>query len=167
MNDRMEALEGTVAAMEGNMSRALAEFRETMIADLTHLLERRPQEPPVNQVDDRLAEYRMAVKKVELPMFDGDDPMGWITRAEIYFEVQNSSEAIKVKLAKLCMEGTTIHWFNLLCATVENLSWEDFKRALIERYGGRQSDNPFEELKDLTQTGTVDEYITDFEYISS
>lgn len=30
----------------------------------------------------------MAVKKVELPPpFDGDDPVGWITHAETYFEL--------------------------------------------------------------------------------
>lgn len=41
------------------------------------------------------------------------------------------------------------------------------KRSLIERYGGRKSDNPFEELKDLQQTGDVEEYILEFEYVSS
>lgn len=43
----------------------------------------------------------------------------------------------------------------------------EVQKALIERYGGRQSDNPFEELKDLKQTETVDEYISKFENISS
>jgi hypothetical protein len=28
------------------------------------------------------------VKKVELPPFDDEDPVGWITRVETYFEVQ-------------------------------------------------------------------------------
>jgi hypothetical protein len=29
----------------------------------------------------------MAVKKVESPPLDDEDPVGWITRAETYFEV--------------------------------------------------------------------------------
>ncbi|KAF1869880.1 hypothetical protein Lal_00017457 [Lupinus albus] len=37
----------------------------------------------------------------------------------------------------------------------------------MDRYGGRQCGNPFEELKDLSQTGNVEEYVSDFEYISS
>ncbi|KAE9602911.1 putative succinate dehydrogenase (quinone) [Lupinus albus] len=109
----------------------------------------------------------MAVKRVELPPFDGTDPVGWITRAETYFEVQGTSEEVKVRLAKLSMEGATIHWFNLLRATEKDLTWARMKRALIDRYGGRQSGNPFEELKDLIQTGSVEEYVSEFEFISS
>lgn len=41
------------------------------------------------------------------------------------------------------------------------------KQALIDRYGGRRSDNLFEELKDLKQTGDVEDYISEFEYVSS
>lgn len=49
----------------------------------------------------------------------------------------------------------------------DELTWSKLKKALIERYGGRKSDNPFEKLKDFQQTGNVDEYITDFEFVSS
>ncbi|WVZ12247.1 hypothetical protein V8G54_016777, partial [Vigna mungo] len=60
-----------------------------------------------------------------------------------------------------------IHWFNLLQEAEVGLSWTKLKRELIGRYGGRTSGNPFEELKDLSQTGSVDEYLAEFEYISS
>jgi hypothetical protein len=29
---------------------------------------------------------------VKLPLFEGDDPVAWITRAEIYFDVQNTTD---------------------------------------------------------------------------
>lgn len=45
----------------------------------------------------------MAAKVVELPLFDGVDLVGWITRAENYFEVQSTSDEVKVKLVKLSM----------------------------------------------------------------
>lgn len=70
-------------------------------------------------------------------------------------------------MAKLGMEGATIHWFNLLRETEDELTWSKLKRALIERYEGRKSGNPFEELKDLQQVGDMDEYVTDFEFVSS
>lgn len=72
-----------------------------------------------------------------------------------------------MRLAKLSMEGATIHWFNLLRETEDELTWSKLKRALIERYRGRKSGNPFEELKDLQQAGDVDEYVTEFEFVSS
>jgi len=74
---------------------------------------------------------------------------------------------VKVRLAKLSMEGATIHWFNLLCETDDDLTWVKLKRALIDSYEGRKSDNPFEEFKDLMQTGSVEEYMNEFEFISS
>jgi len=117
--------------------------------------------------EDPGTEYRIAVKKVELPPFDGEDRVGWITRAKTYFEVQGSSEEVKVRLAKLSMEGATIHWFNLLCETDDDLTWVKLKRALIDRYGGHKSDNPFEELKDLMKTGSVEEYMNEFSHIFS
>ncbi|PNX91472.1 pentatricopeptide repeat-containing protein [Trifolium pratense] len=112
-------------------------------------------------------ESRLAGKKVKLPLFDGDDPVAWITRAEIYFDVQNTSDEMRVKLARLSMEGSTIHWFNLLMETEDDLSWEKLKRALIVRYGGRRLENPFEELSTLQQKGTVEEFVESFELLSS
>jgi hypothetical protein len=64
-------------------------------------------------------------------------------------------------------EGTTIHGLNLLLQIENNLTWTRLKQALVERYGVIQCDNPFEELKDLQQIVDVEEYITEFECISS
>jgi len=60
-----------------------------------------------------LSEFRHAVKKVELPMFNGKDPAGWISRAEIYFRIQETTPKVKIRLAQLCMEGSTIHFATL------------------------------------------------------
>ncbi|KAK2455764.1 hypothetical protein QL285_003186 [Trifolium repens] len=160
------AFEDRVSTLEETFRQTFAEFRNTLTEEFARL-RREPGTPRMSSAEETVSEYQMAVKKVELPPFDGEDPVGWITRAETYFEVQETSEEVKVRLAKLSMEGTTIHWFNLLRDTENNLTWTRLKQALIERYGGRQSDNPFEELKDLQQIGDVEEYITEFEYISS
>ncbi|MCI37750.1 hypothetical protein A2U01_0058976, partial [Trifolium medium] len=44
---------------------------------------------------DAMMEFRHSVKKVELPMFDGVDPAGWILRAEVYFRVQDTTSEVK------------------------------------------------------------------------
>lgn len=50
-----------------------------------------PEQPPVanetRTVNEKLEEFYLSAKKVELPAFDGFDPMAWVTRAETYFEV--------------------------------------------------------------------------------
>ncbi|KAK2383962.1 hypothetical protein QL285_071364 [Trifolium repens] len=74
---------------------------------------------------------------------------------------------MQVKLTRLSMESSTIHWFNLLLETEDDISLEKLKRALIARYGGSRLENPFEELSPLNQTGTVEEFIKAFELLSS
>lgn len=117
--------------------------------------------------DSSQSESRLAGKKVKLPVFEGEDPVAWITRAEIYFDVQNAPEDLRVKLTRLSMEGPTIHWFNLLMETEDELSWEKLKRALIARYGGRRLENPFEELSTLKQKDSVEEFVEALELLSS
>lgn len=86
--------------------------------------------------DPQIDESRISVKKEELPMFEGEDPVAWITRTKIYSGIQNTSKDVKLKFARLSMEGSTIHLFKSLMETKDELSWEKLKKALIARYGG-------------------------------
>ncbi|MCI18277.1 pentatricopeptide repeat-containing protein, partial [Trifolium medium] len=129
-----------------------------------------PRPPPVREESVEASsqnESRLVGKKVKLLVFEGDDLVAWITRAEIYFDVQKTPDEMRVKLSRLSMEGPTIHWFNLLLETEDDLSWEKLKRSLITRYGGRRLENPFEELSTLRQTGSVEEFVEAFELLSS
>jgi hypothetical protein len=114
---------------------------------------------------DPLTEFRQSARKVELPSFEGEDPAGWISRAEVYFRVQGTTPEIKVNLAQLCMEGPTIDFFNSLIEEDHVLTWENLKEALLERYGGSGGGDVYEQLSELRQKGIVDGYITDFEYL--
>ncbi|KAI5437315.1 hypothetical protein KIW84_023432 [Lathyrus oleraceus] len=156
MSDRVEALEEKFGALKESLRFRMEEFQKLVMAEFAKFREKPSSEvsPPLS--DEVCYEFKMDAKKVELPLFDVDDPVGWVTKAETFLEVQGSSGEVKVRLAKLSMEGATIHWFNLLRETEDNLTRSKLKRSLIERYGGRKSDNPFEELKDLQQTGDVE-----------
>lgn len=51
----------------------------------------------------------MSIEKVELPMFGKIDLVAWITRADIYFEVQIHFKKSRQDLTRsLCMQGGTI-----------------------------------------------------------
>ncbi|GAU17006.1 hypothetical protein TSUD_37640 [Trifolium subterraneum] len=94
-----------------------------------------------------------------------DGSTGYDTQFES--RLSGKKEEMKVKLSRLSMEGATIHWFNLLLETEDDLSWVKLKKALIARYGGRRLENPFEELSTLKQTGRVEEFVEAFELLSS
>jgi len=83
---------------------------------------------------DSREEFSQSVKEIELSMFD-EDPAGWISRAEVYFQVQETPDDVRVNLAQLCMEGPSIHFSNSLLEDEKELSWEQFKRDL-DHYGG-------------------------------
>ncbi|GAU49725.1 hypothetical protein TSUD_407960 [Trifolium subterraneum] len=123
------------------------------------------REPLGGSKVDTLTEFRHSAKKVELPSFDGDDPAGWISRAEVYFRVQGTSPEVKVELGQLCMEGHTIHFFNSLVGEDETMTWESLKETLLERYGGHG--DVYEQLTEMKQKGTVEEYIIEFEYLTA
>lgn len=116
---------------------------------------------------ESLEVFRQSVKKVELPMFNGDDPVAWITWAKIYFKVQETSPKSRVNLAQLNMEGPTIHFFNSLLESEEELTWEQLKVELLERYGGIGEGDVYEQLTSLRQRGSVDESILEFERLTA
>ncbi|XP_050914793.1 uncharacterized protein LOC127129699 [Lathyrus oleraceus] len=118
-------------------------------------------------VTSPLDEFYLSAKNVELTAFTGDNPVAWITRAETYFEVQRISQDVRIQLTKLSMEGPTIHWFNLWRDSTEELSRENLCEAMMAVFGGGRLENPFEELKDLKQSETVEDYIAEFEFCSS
>ncbi|PNY17068.1 retrotransposon-related protein [Trifolium pratense] len=173
MGDRVDALENQMGEVQATL-KSLAEQMQQQSKVMTELCKQlgkrttaSPSPESEGSIANELSESRLAGKKVKLPMFEGEDPVAWITRAEIYFDVQNTTEEMKVKLARLSMEGPTIHWFNLMLETEDDLSWIKLKKALIARYGGRRLENPFEELSALKQTGSVEDYVEAFELLSS
>ena len=99
--------------------------------------------------DQLLEDFRLAAKKVELPYFRGEDPFGWVSRAEACFSIQRTPEDIQIELAQICMEGPSWHWFKMLREEEPSLDWEKFKRAFFDRYGDQFSGNLFMQLKML------------------
>ncbi|KAI5438511.1 hypothetical protein KIW84_024304 [Lathyrus oleraceus] len=60
-----------------------------------------------------------------------------LSAAEVYFRVQDTSPELKVNLAQLCMEGSTIRFFKALLDAEMDLIWKTFKGALLERPGSQ------------------------------
>jgi len=102
---------------------------------------------------------KMWTRRVELPVFEGMDLQGWISRAEKFFEVQEVAAKDKLKIAFITMEGNASYWFQFWKQKTKNQSWESFTEALIRRFGGRDRSSVFERLAKLKQEGSMEEYI--------
>lgn len=49
-------------------------------------------------------------RELQLPVFEGEDPLGWIYRVERYFAVNEISEAERLQAAGVSLEGKTLNW---------------------------------------------------------
>ncbi|GKE42378.1 hypothetical protein Tco_1469662 [Tanacetum coccineum] len=45
------------------------------------------------------------IRKLKMPLFDGEDAYGWIYKVERYFEIQGIPQPEQLRAAVLCMEG--------------------------------------------------------------
>lgn len=93
-----------------------------------------------------LDEPTLVSKKIEMPNFDGSDPVGWIVRAKQLFEIQNIFEEHKISLALVSMEGAPLHWLGWLRQRNPQLIWDQLRRELMQRYSDDISENPYEHL---------------------
>lgn len=50
-------------------------------------------------------------KKLDMPLFDGNNPDGWILRAERYFQFYRLTEEDKIEAAIVSLEGDALLWF--------------------------------------------------------
>ena len=83
-------------------------------------------------------------------------------------KIHGIPENHKISLAHVCMEGMIVHWFSMVRELNRNLSWEEFKRELLNQYKGVANPRPYEQFPALRQNrSNIDECINNFEMIAS
>ncbi|XP_019188336.1 PREDICTED: uncharacterized protein LOC109182641 [Ipomoea nil] len=162
MDARVDSLEKSQEEMHTEMEEMRSEIKDRMdgiegtLAKMSELLFslhwKRSVESSVSPVPGRL----------EIPTFDGTDPVGWLVRADQYFVIQCTREDLKVPTAFISMEGPTLHWLRWLQQQHPSLTWSQFTTELLEEFGGELSGPPIEQLAALRQIGTVDDFANIF-----
>lgn len=149
---------------------ALAKKHEDQIADLMNRLnQNREQASPfhegIRSSGDRNEEVHRREKwrKLEIPIFPGDDAFGWTHRLERYFLLKEVTEEEKMHATVMALEGKALSWYHWWEKCNPNSNCEGFKIAVVRRFQPSMIQNPFEQLLSLKQTGTVEEYVENFE----
>ncbi|GJV82367.1 retrotransposon gag protein [Tanacetum coccineum] len=112
-------------------------------------------------------ESLFSLPKVKLPIFEGIDPRGWITKAELYYQVHKTPLDQKLNLVQMCMDGPALNWYTNLMIKHPDTTWELFKNKLMVRFSGTKFRNAHEAFGSLYQDEGVDEYIKEFEALGS
>ena len=86
------------------------------------------------QIENRDEIRRGLYKRVEMPIFSGQNPFGWIAQAERYFRVMNATLEYKLELASLSLEEDALCWFNNEIEYGDFVDWMDFKKRLLARF---------------------------------
>ncbi|KAI0523140.1 hypothetical protein KFK09_005530 [Dendrobium nobile] len=107
------------------------------------------------------------VRKLKMPIFEGEDGHGWIYKVERYFAVNGLTDDEKLTAAGLCLEGKALAWYQWRDRREPIRSWREFKDCLLERFRADGGGDFYEQFFALTQEGTVADYRDRFEYLAS
>ena len=105
--------------------------------------------------------------KLDIPKFDGHDPLGWIFKITQLFQYQKTPEDERVTIASLYLDGFALSWYQWMISNGLITSWEGFLQALESRFVPTFYEDPKGALFKLTQRGTVNEYLMEFKRLAN
>ena len=94
-----------------------------------------------------------------MPVFNGEDPDGWIYQAKHYFQMHLLNEQEKLKIAIVSMEGKGLCWFRW----VENRkcfrSWKELKERMYNWFRCREHETSCARFLAIKQENSVSDYL--------
>ena len=98
-----------------------------------------------------------------MPLFNGEDPRGWVFRADWYFAINEVEEEERAIAALVCMEGRALGWFQWADAQEPFRTWRELRMAILWHFERAGEGEPVEQLMGLRQRGSVADYRDAFE----
>ncbi|KAF7839766.1 putative mitochondrial protein [Senna tora] len=101
----MGAMKGELTAVKGDMD-AIKEWLLEIKDSMARL------EKKVDGKDDQMVitEGSGKLQKLELPIFDGEEAVGWLFKVERYFNINRMREEEKLEVVTVCMDGKALNW---------------------------------------------------------
>lgn len=103
-----------------------------------------PEEDPKKQEElspGKEEEPESKFKKVEMPIFFGDDPDSWLFRVEWYFEIHRLSDEEKMTVTVISFDGATLKWYRWVESRRSFTDWIDLKTRMFERFSESKDKN--------------------------
>ncbi|XP_077217922.1 uncharacterized protein LOC143852425 [Tasmannia lanceolata] len=100
---------------------------------------------------------------MDVPKFDGTDPIGWIFKIEQFFNYYSTLEDQQLTIASFNLEGPALLWYQWAKANNLIHSWKGFLDALRHRFGPSIYEDPKGALAKLHYTSSIEDYQRRFE----
>lgn len=97
-------------------------------------------------------------KKLDLPIFSGNNPDGWIIRAERFFQFYRLTEEEQVEAAVVSMDGDALLWYQWENRRRPISRWSEMKAMILRQFRSTALGSLQEQWLSLHQEGGVQEY---------
>ncbi|KFK24528.1 hypothetical protein AALP_AAs46225U000100, partial [Arabis alpina] len=101
-------------------------------------------------------------RRIEMPLFSGDNAESWVQRMEQYFELGNFSELEKLQAVRVCFLDEAWSWYQWERARNPFRSWASLRSRLLDEFSSSPDSCAGERLLTLRQTGSVKDYCREF-----
>lgn len=115
-----------------------------------------PQPQPEEEFHGGHVNWKL--RKLDLPVFDGTNPDGWILRAERFFHFYRLSEEDKLEAAVVALDGDALLWYQWENRRQPLRSWDALKRIILRRFRTTATGSLHEQWLAHYQSGTVVDY---------
>lgn len=80
--------------------------------------------------------------KLDVPRFDGHNPLGWIFKISQFFDYQGIPKLERLTIASFYMDGPTLSWYQWMHRNGFFSSWPVMLQALESRFSPSYYDDP-------------------------
>lgn len=101
--------------------------------------------------------------KLELSLFSGDDPSGWLEQCEKFFEMAGTPREQWVNLATGHFVGRAHTWSKGISIAWQVLNWQQLCSMISDRFSAVSAHEAVEKLQTMKHIGNVGKYIDYFE----
>ena len=101
--------------------------------------------------------------KIQFPKFDGQNTKIWKDNCLSYFELYQLPEGMWITTAHLHLEGNAAKWYQAYKQNHTFKNWDHFCSMVEEEFGYDDFRTAMNALLDLKQTGTVEDYTSQFQ----
>ncbi|KAA0032165.1 transposon Tf2-1 polyprotein isoform X1 [Cucumis melo var. makuwa] len=107
---------------------------------------------------EEAAADRNKFKKVEMPVFAGEDLDSWLFRAERYFQIHKLSDSEKMLVSTISFDGPALNRYQSQEEREKFISWSNLKERLLVRFRSSRDGTILGKFLRVKQETTVDEY---------
>jgi hypothetical protein len=105
--------------------------------------------------------------KPDYPRFSGNGPNEWLFQLEKFFRYYDTPSEDKIAIAAMQLQDEANRWYQSYERERPAHSWEDFKAALVRRFGPTALEDANIAIKQLQQTSSVSAYQSAFENLQA